>query len=63
MLDVQDVSAPLINTAFSPDGDITANDTVGSFTLPGHPGSGFVQSRVLGPAAAGTVAAGLTGYL
>jgi hypothetical protein len=59
----QPVQAPLINTAFSSSGQVTASDTTGTITLPDGTGSGFVQSRTIGPGQPGTVAAGLTGYL
>jgi hypothetical protein len=59
----QPVQAPLINTAFDRSGQVTASDTTSEVTLPGSTGSGFVQSRTIGPGQPGTIAAGLTGYL
>jgi hypothetical protein len=63
-LTVVEVNAPAVNCVFQPSCVITVSDTTGPIALPylKAPGTAWLQSRIY-PAAAGTPAAGLTGYV
>jgi hypothetical protein len=52
----------LTTTWFDPDGSVTVTDTAPPLRLPGAAGAGFVQSRLLERAVAGSGAAGMYPY-
>jgi hypothetical protein len=61
---VVEVNAPAVNCVFQPSCTITVNDSIGTIALPfiAVPGTAWLQSRTF-TGAAGTPAAGQTGYL
>lgn len=61
---VVEVNAPAVNCVFQPSCTITVSDSIGNIPLPfiTTPGTAWLQSRIY-PSAAGTPAAGLTGYV
>src|SRR4029077_10298557 len=63
-LTVVEVNAPAVNCVFQPSCVITVTDTIGHIALPyiATPGTAWLQSRIY-PSAAGTPAAGKTGYV
>lgn len=63
-LTIVEVNAPAVNCVFQPSCVITVSDTTGTIGLPfiGTPGTAWLQSRIY-PSAAGTPAAGKTGYV
>jgi hypothetical protein len=63
-LTIVEVNAPAVNCVFQPTCVITVTDVVGHIGLPyiATPGTAWLQSRIY-PSAAGTPAAGKTGYV